>query len=280
MGGRTAGQEVARRSERRSDAPPEPTVAGAATGRAVAALVRPETARFPAAVHAAAATSAGLDGPTVVAGVVLVLAAYGAAAAYNDLHDVRVDAANRRADRPLVSGTATPATARATIAGCLAVVVAVQPWLLQPAGVLVTAAAAALAVVYSHPAVAVAGRGLAATTLLSACYVGLPVLLAGRTSLAALAALVLLGASQVLHKDARDEHGDRLHGKRTPVVRHGPRAVTRLAVAAVVTGATVGIVAVGPGWWVAAALGAATAEGHPARRWLLLAAVLGVAVRS
>jgi len=253
---------------------------GAATGRAVAELIRPETSRWPAAVHVAAGLGAGLDGTTVVAGALLVLAAYGAAAAYNDLHDVEVDIANGRLDRPLAAGRAGPATARATIAGCLAVVVAVQPWLLQPAGAVVTLLAAGLAVAYSHPAVAVSASGLAATLLLAACYVGLPVLLAGRAHGWALVALLLLGASQVLHKDARDEVGDRRHGKRTPVVRWGTGVVARLAVAACLLGTAVGAAAIGPGWWVAAALGAAAAEGHPARRWLLLIAVLGVAGRA
>jgi 4-hydroxybenzoate polyprenyltransferase len=254
-------------------------VRGAATGRAVAELIRPETARLPVLLHVAAATSAGLDASSIVAGVLLVLAAYGAAAAYNDLHDVAVDAANGRVDRPLVSGAASPDTARATVAGCLAVAVAAQPWLVQPAGLGVTALAALLAAAYSQPRIAVARRGLAATALLACCYAALPVLLAGRVP-PALVALVLLGASQVLHKDTRDEDGDRLHGKRTPVVRYGVAVVERLSVAACLAGTVAGVATVGAGWWTAAAVGAAATEGRPARRWLLLLAMVGVAARA
>ena len=211
--------------------------ASAARGAACSELIRPASARLPALVFLAAATRTHPGAAHVAGGVLLVVAAYGLAAVYNDLHDVDVDRANRR-DLPLVTGGLTPADARWVGAGCAVAVVVAKALLQQPLGLAVTLASVALSAAYSHPAVGVERRGAWATVLLSVTYVGLPLVLAGPLPEPAqvVAALSATGA-MLLYKDVKDEAGDRAHGKRTPLVRWGIARVDAVATALLVASA-------------------------------------------
>lgn len=199
--------------------------------RPLAALCRPANVRKSALLLAGAALGFGAPAGQVALGLVLLVLAYAVAAIYNDLQDLEVDRANRRA-LPLVTGEVTPGQAWALLVASLAALALLQLWARQPAALLFTAAYLALSWAYSAPAVAVERRGLAATVLLGLCYAALPLafglLLAGvRPRALTLVAATLLAAAALVHKDFKDEEGDRRYGKRTPLVRYGVAGVRR-----------------------------------------------------
>jgi 4-hydroxybenzoate polyprenyltransferase len=198
---------------------------GATFGR----LIRPDAARLPLVVFLGASVRTQPGGVHVVGGALLILAAYGAAAAYNDLHDREIDRANGR-DLPLVTGALAASDVRRACAGCAIAAAVAQGLLVQPAGLVVTLVAAALAGAYSHPLVAVERRGAWATALLALAYVGLPLALAGPLPSAPRTVAALIAcAAMLLYKDVRDETGDRALGKRTPLVRWGIDRLDRVA---------------------------------------------------
>lgn len=227
-------------------------------GSAFAHLLRLHNARIPLAVF----LLAGAGGRTghLVGGATLVLASYGLAAAYNDLHDVEIDRANGR-DRPLATGALLPADARVAMAACGAVAVVVQLVLDQPRGLVVTLAALAAGSAYSHPGVGLERRGLVGTAVLSWSYFVAPVLLAGPpSSPVLLGALVVGGTATLLYKDVKDEAGDRRHGKRTPLVRWGMGRMEAVAVVLGAAAVVAGAATAGWGWWTAAQSGALGAQ--------------------
>ena len=124
-----------------------------------------------------------------------------------------------------------------------------------------TIAAVAASVAYSHPSIGLERRGILGTGLLAVSYLVLPVLLAGRVvAPVVLAALVAGGTATLLYKDVKDEAGDRLLGKRTPLVRWGIRRVDGVATALGVSTLSLGVLAAGWGWWAAALLGGLVAQ--------------------
>ena len=235
-----------------------------ARGAAFADLLRPYTARLPLVPFLAA--GGGLPARHVAGGTVLILCAYGLAAAYNDLHDVEVDRANGR-NRPLATGVLTAADARAAIVACAAGVLVAQVLLVQPLGLGVTLASAAATLAYSHPRIGLQRRGVLGTGMLAVTYLVLPVLLAGaRPPLLVTAALVAGGTATLLYKDVKDEAGDRLLGKRTPLVRWGRRRMDATAAALGSTALGLGLLETGPGWWTAATVGGLVAHVAAAAR--------------
>ena len=211
----------------------------------LARLCRPANIRKSALLLAGSGLYLGAGAAQVTLGLVMLVLVYGVATIYNDLHDVEIDRANHR-DLPLATGQVHPAEARRLVAALLVALAALQPWAVQPAGALFAVTFLALSWAYSAPAVALERRGLAGTVVLAACYVDLPLayghLLAGaRPRALTLVAAGLLGATALLHKDAKDEHGDRRHGKRTPLVRHGPAWVRRASLLCFAAGAAIAL---------------------------------------
>jgi 4-hydroxybenzoate polyprenyltransferase len=229
-------------------------------GAAFADLIRPHTARLPLVPFLVAGVSAGQPAHHLVGGALLIVSSFGLAAAYNDLHDVEVDRANGF-QRPLVTGALTVGDARKAIAACAAAAVMAQLLLFQPLGMLVTLAAIAASVAYSAPGIGLERRGVLGTAMLAVTYLVLPLLLAGRPlSPAVLVALVAGGTATLLYKDVRDEAGDRLLGKRTPLVRWGARRMDLVAAGLGALALALGLSAAAPGWWTVALVGALVAQ--------------------
>lgn len=200
--------------------------------RVTGALVRP-----PFAALLALSTAVGLVQAGHVPGIVrqvLVFAAVAGwmvfAVALNDLADVDIDRvnlpddprrvlANRRASRGEVVGVAVAAAAGACAAGAA----------LDLEAVTVVACGLLLAVAYSLPPLSLSRRGILTSALLPLGYVSVPFLVGAyagsRTvdgrGVVLLAGLYLGFMGRLVLKDFRDEHGDRLYGKRTTLVRHG-----------------------------------------------------------
>lgn len=249
-------------------------ITGSTLVTAVRDLVRPAFVFLVVTVasigSAAAATSTGV-GFTVIASITAWAVA---AAAMNDLADRRVDAVNLGGTRVrlLASGRLTPSIVRTVAATtsllslALAITVSTTTGAVMAVGLL-------LAAVYSAPRLGMGGRGLATSVLLPLVYVAVPYAagrLSGGWSVDATDALLVSGlyvsfVGRLMLKDFRDEHGDRMFGKRTFLVRHG-RATT-CAVSGVL-------------WWVGA-LVLVTPRGSVAlaAQWALLGAIVVVQLR-
>lgn len=215
----------------------------------LARLCRPANIRRSALLLAGSGLVLGAAAGQVALGVTMLVLVYAVAAIYNDLQDTEIDRANDR-DLPLATGQVSVADARRLLGACLVGLTLLQLWAIQPAGFLFTVTFLALSWAYSAPRVALERRGLAATVTLAVCYVDLPLtyghLLAGsRPRPLTLIAAGLLGCAALLHKDAKDEHGDRLHGKRTPLVRHGAAWVRHASITCFATGAALALVDTG-----------------------------------
>lgn len=235
----------------------EQLTAASRKGAAFARLLRPGTIRMPVLVFLAAGLGNSTGTAHVLGGVLLIVAAYGVATIVNDLADVEIDRANGRLDRPLVSGDLTATDARGALFSCAAGVVGAQLLLVQPLGLVVTAAAVAVALTYSSSTIALQSRGLWATAVLAGAYFVLPMLLSGARFDPLLVSAMTAGAmASLLYKDAKDEVGDRALGKRTPLVRRGAAWVDGVATLLGIGGIALGVAASGTGWWTVAAAAA------------------------
>ena len=228
----------------------DPAVEAArARGAALADLLRPYTARLPLLPFLVVGAGAGQPARHLVGGVLLIFCAYGLAAAYNDLHDIEVDRANGRR-RPLATGALTVSDAHRAMVACALGIAAAQLLLTQPLGLSVTIASVVATAAYSHPGIGLERRGVLGTAMLAVTYLVLPTLLAGASvPLLVLVALVAGGTATLLYKDVKDEMGDRLLGKRTPLVRWGRRRMDAVAAALGAAALLLGLAASGPGWW-------------------------------
>lgn len=213
--------------------------------RDLAAMARPANTRVSLMLFLGAGMSLGLRAPLLAAGAVLIVAIYGISVIINDLRDRQIDLANGH-PTPLARDVVNRSQACWLLAGYLAAVAGIEVWLPQPEGLAIAGAWLALAASYSMPGLALEDRGLAGTAMLAICYCITPLYLgaslAGQTPSGfwlVLLAAGLLGASGLLHKDFKDEVGDRLHGKRTPLVRYGPAVVIRLSWCFAASGAAV-----------------------------------------
>ena len=152
------------------------------------------------------------------------------AVAVNDLADEAIDRVNvgNDARRILVCGRATRAHV-GTIALVAAVVAFGAAAMLGWAGVVVVGCGVALAAAYSLPPFRLSSRGTLTSALLPLGYVAVPYLVGAfsagahgnQLDLVLLAGMYLGFMGRLALKDFRDEHGDRLYGKRTTLVRHG-----------------------------------------------------------
>lgn len=265
---------------------------GRRRGEALAELCRPRIARVPALVFLAAGWSAGLAAPALVAGVVVIVAACGAASALNDRADVVSDRRNGRFERPLAAGVLGDRHVAGVVVGAAVVALVAQAALPQPTALVVTAGALALAAACACEPVALQRRGGVGLVALAAAYLVLPAgLAAGWVAMGRLAPVAALGAGVLAHKDRRDEEGDRAAGKATVVVRVGVRGMARRAAGWAAAGVVALAVTAGPGWWclpavaVVAELVAMARHGHRSAGWtrarvalVLTAAAVAVSV--
>jgi 4-hydroxybenzoate polyprenyltransferase len=169
-----------------------------------------------------------------IASQVVALVAVGAwmlfAVAVNDLADEEIDRVNLAEDarRVIVSGRATrpQITGIAFVSAVIALgAAAAVGWM----AVVVVAGGLALAAAYSLPPFRLSGRGTLTSALLPLGYVAVPYLVGAASAGATvhrlhpvlLAGMYLGFMGRLALKDFRDEHGDRLYGKRTTLVRHG-----------------------------------------------------------
>lgn len=186
-------------------------------------------------------------GLTLLAVQVVVAAWFVHATVLNDLSDEDIDRVNL-ADargRPLVSGDATRDELR--LLGRVSGLVAVAGgWVIDWRVALVVALGLLLSAAYSVRPVRLSDRGVVASLLLPAGYVGVPYLVgtlavdpaAGldRHGLILLAGLYVVFIGRILLKDFRDVEGDAQFGKQTFLLRHGRRATCRLSAGCWVAG--------------------------------------------
>lgn len=223
-------------------------------GKNAAALLRPQGARLSVILFCAVGLTTRLPLGAIVQGVILIVGCYGFVTVQNDLRDVHIDRHNKR-HLPLADGRLQASQARVirmTVAVIVVLALAVRPaaW-----PVLFVAVYGAVGWAYSDRPLQLSHRGLLGTCVLALCYAVLPFELAwrqvgaahGRGSLAVVP-LTFAAIAYVLYKDFKDEAGDRAHGKRTPLVMYGARAVRALSLACGLAAAAM-VLMLAPTWW-------------------------------
>lgn len=166
---------------------------------------------------------------------VFFVCVYAVATIHNNMVDVKTDTYNKRQDNPIASGEISQTAAKVFLATNIAVLALIQAWLAQPVSLIVAGLYLLLAYGYSNRHINLQSRGWVAPLLLTVCYGVLPVVLGvsqGENPLAIslfwLALLqILLLYPILLAKDYKDLAGDRKTGKKTPLVRYGPKTVKR-----------------------------------------------------
>ena len=244
-------------------------------GRAFAELCRLQISRVPILVMVATAVAADSGAGQIALSTLLIATSCAFGATLNDLADVDSDRSNDRIERPLVNGTLTRADAGRLAAVLAAVVVVTQFVLPQPTTLLVSIAATVLAWASACRPLVLQERGLLGLVALGFAYFVLPVaLVLGTEGIRAGAPIALLAAGVLAHKDVRDEHGDRLSGKRTLLVRVGYKKMSWIALATGVAGIIGCCIVQTPSWWLVPAVLSATSlavlvtGGHHRGVWL------------
>ncbi len=174
------------------------------------------------------------------------------AVALNDVGDEHIDRVNlaNDAQRVLVTGRATrrQVVVIALGAGVVALGAAAA---FGAASVVVVGCGLALAAAYSLPPLRLCGRGALTSALLPLGYVAVPFLVGVFSSGSGVngRGLVLAGGlylgfmGRLALKDFRDQHGDRLYGKRTTLVRHGRASTCAFSAVFWTAGAVVALLA-------------------------------------
>lgn len=213
-----------------------------------------------------AARHGGLDAfrPGYVWAALSLACCYVVATCLNDVADRDVDAVNhpRDAGRPLVSGHATERELR-TVAAAAAPPAAALALPLGIPGMALAALSLLTGYGYSLGAARLSYRTYAAPLALSVAYVLVPylfgVLAAGgrpaRPDLALGAALYLLFLARIVLKDFRDREGDARYGKPTLLLRYGKDVTCLLSLVLLAAGTAALLLALRPGWVLAALLG-------------------------
>jgi 4-hydroxybenzoate polyprenyltransferase len=159
----------------------------------------------------------------------LLVALYAVVVSINNLADLKTDTLNRRDDNPLVGDKLDSQYVYRFIGVCLAVVLVIQAFMVQPVTCTISGAYLFLGYVYSDRFFNIKSRGLWGTLLLCCCYGAIPALLGlsqgdplgNRLLLQVVSVSLVAGSPIVLAKDYKDVEGDRLTGKSTPLVRYG-----------------------------------------------------------
>lgn len=174
----------------------------------------------------------------------VLLCLYALAAGYNNLRDTTIDTINKRSDNPLVQRQLSPQAVRKYFVVIIAVLCSLQLLIEQPYGTILCALYILLLIGYSQKRFNMQARGELAHIILAICYGVIPIMLGltqggnlptSRYYLVLLIVVVLL-LPALLAKDYKDIRGDRICGKRTPLVRHGKRYVSIEAGILTVTG--------------------------------------------
>lgn len=209
-----------------------------ATARAYAQLGRPQNIPYPALL--AAGSVLLLRGPLLSALLCIFFyyCMYPIAAAYNNIHDQETDSINKRTDNPLTTGALGTNNAYRYIFVHIFLLLIVELYLRQPAGLVIFFGYLILMYCYSRPGIAIQGMGYLGIGLLAICYGSLPIVLAVTqthtgfsTPLLVLIALQAMTITPLLlAKDYKDIKGDRQTGKTTPLVRYGTKHIKQTAV--------------------------------------------------
>jgi 4-hydroxybenzoate polyprenyltransferase len=180
-----------------------------------------------------------------VAGLVALCGSYVVATCLNDVFDLEIDRINHphAADRPLVSGDATPRQLIA-IAATSAVIALLAGAAMGPMGFALVALSLLLNLAYSVPPVRLCARALAAPLVLAFAYVVLPFGIglaatgvgAGLFDVRVVASFVVLFTGRMLLKDFRDRRGDAAFDKRTFLLTYGKRATLTTTLICVAVG--------------------------------------------
>ncbi len=213
---------------------PQPSSLRQATGygQMFAQMSRPQNTLYPIALIIIIGGLSDGHWWQIAAATVSISAMYSLATLLNNIVDREVDISNARSDNPLTH-TRIPGRALRIFAGLQAGSILLLQFLMQqPVSLILCLSYLACCVVYSAPRIHLQTRGFTATLNLALCYGFVPVLLAAAQGGAIGWDTVLVGLCQILlispillAKDYKDERGDRLHGKRTPLVRYGQRGV-------------------------------------------------------
>lgn len=202
-------------------------------GKILSKSSRPQNALYPGLVAALVAYVTAGSLVLSVQCYVIILLIYAIAAGYNNFHDVVTDKLNMRRDNPFTYHVVRFRIFGSFMAACAIAVCLLQAGLRQPFSIFCVLAYVSLLFSYSYPKIGLQNKGFAATVLLAICYGVLPLWL-GMIQAEAIKVdqLVHLGVLQLLllfpmllAKDYKDEYGDALVGKRTPLVKYGNKVV-------------------------------------------------------
>lgn len=204
-----------------------------AVGRVFSQLSRPQNILYSGLLAAVSSYAFVLSVGVAIYLYVTVLLLYAVAAALNNFYDVATDKLNKRTENPLINQTLNKQQLTIFFIACGIGIFALQFVLKQPASLIATAVYIGLLICYSHPRIAIQRKGFAATILLGLCYGVIPLNLGllqadvwAWSHVVQLSLLqLLLLAPMLLAKDYKDEHGDKLTGKLTPLIRYGRRTV-------------------------------------------------------
>ena len=223
-------------------------------GKSLAYSLRVQNSRYSILLFIGTGLRFSLPWLQLIAGALLILFTYGAVTVWNDISDLKIDQSNHR-DLPLAQARISLRQAKYLSAACCMGCIGLAT-LLYPSGFLYLFTTLGLGVAYSVPPLAVEKRGLLATFLLSICYTLLPIALAVfyRHQVAIdpflIVAGILLSMTSLLYKDYKDEAGDKLFGKITPLIKYGTGRMNDLAVILFTVGTLLLIYSSQIGWWL------------------------------
>jgi len=170
------------------------------------------------------------------------------ATSVNDIADREIDKINLNVtnERPLLSGNSSVLLAE-IIHAFAGVVVLVASYVIGADALFVSACVLMLNYAYSLPPFSISHRGILAPLMLSLGYVLYPFYLGFRVSGQDLthfaiwiaAGLYVSFIGRIILKDFRDVIGDKKHGKRTFIVRHGVKSTVCVAMGAWVLGGSI-----------------------------------------
>lgn len=199
-------------------------------GRAFATIMRPQNSRFSILLFVCASLRLGNQWSQILAGAIMIFLCYATVTIWNDIVDVQVDIANQRR-LPLALGLLTIKEAKllstAFFIGALLSIYWLHLW-----GFIYMLVTLLLGALYSFPPFVIEKRGLLATLLLGICYATLPLLLSLSTHhmydvhiYLVIFASIPLTMALLLYKDYKDQDGDELFRKITPLIKYGSKKI-------------------------------------------------------
>ncbi len=206
-------------------------------GKSVSKLARPQNVVYPGLLAAIVGYTSSESLATGIACYLYIFLLYSLAAGYNNLTDLHTDGLNKRADNPLLGKSINRRALYLFFVTNLMLLTFVQFFIRQPHSLSICLIYLMLFLSYSHRRINIKSKGYFSAALLCICYGSLPLLLGivqgGRVAasivyICVFQAILLLPI--VLAKDYKDLIGDRLTNKKTPLVKYGAKAVTKVAI--------------------------------------------------